>query len=797
MLALLYSTTETSPAATAPVTVSVNVPSAVQLTNYCTQNQAWNLGTVLPGSNALSSTDGAAASGSGVCRFDFQSSNDTAQLRIGQADGTGTAMSTRGAMVDTTGGTAGWWSKDFSSIAFGSTAGTGFAAQMSGDLWKTTDSGATWTDQSTTSGCNNSRMAASNDTTVYVVCAWGNAVRKGTYAAGWSWGGNMNHGAGGTVDSVASVSGTNTLWVCSQTSPRLRYTATANTDSGWTTVPNEAKLVGNCDDVYAVNTNVVWAGDNNGNVFKTTNGGANFDKVGTATGLGSVTKIFATDANHAWVVGGGASDSSATWTAYTTDGGATWTDREVASGALPDDRLYSIWATSNTDVYVFGTVGQLAYSADGGNTWAVRSTNTGNSLSAGAAFPGGQLVAVGNGATIQRSTDAGVTWSTRTTETTAPLGLTASSTDVAWWVGSNGLVKKTTNGGGAWSTEATPVSVPLYATKAASASVVWAVGAGGTIIKTSDGGATWTQQTSGTTQNLYAIGAASTTWAWAVGANGTILVTGDGGSTWTQQASGTTLTLSSVSVVSEQTAWIGGDEQLVLRTTNAGVTWSATASCCWDAVQISAVDANLAYATGGWGFVAKTTNGGTSWSTISTGSSTEYVIAPSRTELVVAGGQGANYISDDSGATWSNLATGDTQFYAVDANTIWAWSQTYGNEGAIDRMTPASSLPDIVPGATQWNSSATGAFGVCVQAVGLSASIVGPWVADTTNTPGKCTADNVDPWAAIPASMSKVANTASAGQSGRVDLVWGFRAGTTQAPGTYRATVLIDVLAPG
>lgn len=65
----------------------MDVPSAISLTDACTGPSAWNFGVVQPGTTALTDT------GAGVCRMQFSSSNDSAQLRIAQRDGTSTAMS--------------------------------------------------------------------------------------------------------------------------------------------------------------------------------------------------------------------------------------------------------------------------------------------------------------------------------------------------------------------------------------------------------------------------------------------------------------------------------------------------------------------------------------------------------------------------------------------------------------------------------------------------------------------------------------------------------------------------------
>jgi hypothetical protein len=135
----------------------------------------------------------------------------------------------------------------------------------------------------------------------------------------------------------------------------------------------------------------------------------------------------------------------------------------------------------------------------------------------------------------------------------------------------------------------------------------------------------------------------------------------------------------------------------------------------------------------------------------------------------------------------------DEYVEAIDANTVWSWD----GSGSLERTSPSVTVPDWVGGASQWNLSTTSQFGVCLQDAALSATVDGGWTEDITNTPGVCQAVAGDPWKAIPATTSRVAYTSSNGQTGRVDLVWGFRSGTLQSAGTYRATVLIEALSPG
>jgi hypothetical protein len=59
-----------------------------------------------------------------------------------------------------------------------------------------------------------------------------------------------------------------------------------------------------------------------------------------------------------------------------------------------------------------------------------------------------------------------------------------------------------------------------------------------------------------------------------------------------------------------------------------------------------------------------------------------------------------------------------------------------------------------------------------------------------------CTANAADPWYDIPAVTERISYTTGTGNTGRTDLVWGFRSGTSQAAGSVRATILIEALSP-
>jgi hypothetical protein len=132
---------------------------------------------------------------------------------------------------------------------------------------------------------------------------------------------------------------------------------------------------------------------------------------------------------------------------------------------------------------------------------------------------------------------------------------------------------------------------------------------------------------------------------------------------------------------------------------------------------------------------------------------------------------------------------------AVDAGTVYAAGAT----GGIYKRTPTGSATDYGAAPNTWGGNpAANLFGMCVQDLALNANADAGFTEDNGGlTPNACNAVDTDPWRDVPAASTKVAHTLSAGQAGRVDLVWGFRASSSQPKGTYRATVLFEVLAPG
>lgn len=125
--------------------------------------------------------------------------------------------------------------------------------------------------------------------------------------------------------------------------------------------------------------------------------------------------------------------------------------------------------------------------------------------------------------------------------------------------------------------------------------------------------------------------------------------------------------------------------------------------------------------------------------------------------------------------------------------------------GVIDEVritgAAASTAPvaDFAPAVADWGTGSN-MFGVCLRSVqGGASTDVTTWTADTVNA--NCTDGNADPWKPVVATSgtagSKIAaSTVSGTQTAQANLRFGFRASNSQAPGTYSAPLVFEVLAP-
>ena len=791
--------------ASSTTVVSATVPSAILFTNNCTQAAGRELGAVFPNSTVTTAT----ALGS-VCSFGFQSSNDSAMVRLGQRDGIGSAMDMSNPAWAQTG-----YSDNSIQEVTAYNASFMLSVGRTGRIRNTFDGGQTWNEWSGIGGgaWHEGVQPVPGDPSTWWVIADSAKVHRVTNAntltptftdmtapmqtaltaAGLSTTSNI---------SDVAVINANTILVTGE-SGWIAKSTTAGTSWSAFQIPGVSTIAG----IDWVDSNTMYAVGSH--LLRTTLGGDNAGEWSTmakpAGAFDWTDDVDVADATHIYAIGQGGT----IWTSN----GVTWTNRSIKSRTVND--MNDVATSAATPLVAYAVTGSatLYRTDDFGATWTLQPTRAAGELRGitqgpasttvvavgdqrlsvrstdGIAFAqtymtpgeyshgaiatdptdGRVAVATAQGGIIRRSTDGGSTWTNATTGATNTLfGIDLVGSGTGWAVGDQGTILKTTNNGLDWTSTTSPVpGVRLWTVDAIDPHTAVASGENGTVIRTTNGGTSWTIVPTGTTNLLRGISASSATSWIAVGADDTIRFTTNAGVTWSSPTGKPGVgSFFQVTTPSANVAWISLDDTDVWKTTDGGANWVAQPipGASWSAQDIDAVDDRIVYATAGGPRLARSTDGGTTWSQVSV------------------------------------PATGNTFFSgvaAVDANTAIG----VGTLNTVAATGPSGAINALVSnyanGPADWDSGgASSMFGVCLQAV--SAGTTGVWTVDSTPFApnAQCTASDGDPWNAVPAAMTKIASTATPGTAGRVDLVWGFRPKATQLPGVYTATVVVEALAP-
>lgn len=775
----------TASGASSATVVTMDVPTATQLTNGCTATAAASFGTIQPDTRGVTAT----APGS-VCRFTFASSNATAQLRVRQADGQGTAMSRGGSMTTSANARR---LIEAVSIEPGNPA-VAWAVDFWGGISRTANSGATWTQMGAEplsvvgDGCGSVRAVST--TTVWVGCSNGKVARTVNTGASWTLAGTSPTTAGvnalGSASAAAAVIGTDTGDVYWTSTSGGTWTPATGLPTG----PN--RFVIDIDMVDASNGYLMVNPAHR--VFRTADGGASWTELTSAGYVGSCFALDAVSTTVAWVA---------------CDGGRverTTTGTSMASVSTPGlaSPYLGITATSASIAVIVGEDGTIARTSTGGASWIDETGVTATDLRS-VAMSGSQVYAVAWGDLIIGSGDAGDTWAVQRSN---PAGTTLLDVDmadglVAYAVGERGRIARTGDGGATWSAQVSGTGVHLRGVEAISATTAVAVGDGGTVLRTTNSGGTWAPVTSNASgADLRAVtGDVAGTTLLAAGTGGVAVRSEDGGATWVAArgpANGN-VTLRGATILGGGNMYLVGSGRTVERSTDGGRTWAPLATpplangTILTTITGSHDGTTLlvgSYATSG---IVRSVDSGATWTTAAGTLSGDRV---SSLEFhgngVLTGAEhNSSLSSSDLGTSAPDYAYVDehiTGYAAVDPQR----SIGVGQGGAIRYTTVANPISDYGGGNTWGSGSATSMFGVCLQAVGGSA--LADWTVDATNLSGTCEALDTDPWRAVTTTSSLAAHTASIGASGTADLVWGMRSAASSPAGTYRAKVLVEVL---
>jgi photosystem II stability/assembly factor-like uncharacterized protein len=414
----------------------------------------------------------------------------------------------------------------------------------------------------------------------------------------------------------------------------------------------------------------------------------------------------------------------------------------------------------------------------------------------------------GTGTALAGPGDRTDTWTSLTTGTPQHLrALTALPDGRIWASGYNATLIYSADGGNNWTPQVNPADDTLRDLHAVDGNVIWGTGWSGNIIRTVDGGVNWTQVGKNAPINTAdvrgGVRALDDQTAWVGASGGRVFKTVDGGASWTTLTTGAPSLFWGMALVGTSELWVVGDSGQIVHTLNGGTTWTVERNNPTQLLKrVDALDSMHAIAAGDGGLVVATADGGATWTDVPTPTVQDLdgIRMFTAQHWLVVGYNGTILETRNAGTSWDVLPSGTTNdlraLWAPDSTSIW----TVGQGGTALRapVTPIDDYDDALN--HDFGTAGAGFFGACLSAAELGAGTNG-----TTWTPGAgCPASDGAWWNGIPQTsaspditIAKTAAPTPMGSPARVRLRFGARPPADAAPGSYRARLVVAVIAPG
>jgi photosystem II stability/assembly factor-like uncharacterized protein len=429
-----------------------------------------------------------------------------------------------------------------------------------------------------------------------------------------------------------------------------------------------------------------------GILYKTTDGGDNFNVIYTGTSVNLNGLAFADESNGVTVGNNGT-------VMKTSSGGKNWT--VINSGVKYN--LNAIWSTNQDTYFAVGDSGTIMKSTNGGNDWVIRYFPDAPKLYDVEFTSENSGVIVGE--IILKTTDGGVTWNPKPA-TEADFYSISFATPTYGVASGNSQIIRTTDGGESWSViyQYQWIRFPSVHFSDSSngmvihySSQLWPVSR---IMKTSDGGDTWTDVFNETDVSLNSICVSSSGTILATGREGNIFRSANEGSTWDERSRGDKGPVFSVHFVDScnGTAVTYPDQYggKIMNTSDGGTTWFTTnVSSQYILFVVRFFNRYLGLAGGEYGRLFRTTDSGRTWTQPNTGMGQIHGIAfQDSNNVLIAGWDGIIKKSTDAGLNWIPLNSGTTNHLN---RIIYTGAETFmaiGYNGTILRSTD---------GGTSWS----------------------------------------------------------------------------------------------
>lgn len=389
-------------------------------------------------------------------------------------------------------------------------ASTGFVGCIEGRVYKTTDGGYTWNFALSDAGIDITSLNFLNANTGF---GFGTgSVYVKTTDGGNNW-----------YESLPVGSSTSSQYLTSAITPggtihaAGTYGAMVRSTNGGNSFVYEPSVTnGYVSDIEFINTTTGYAitGFSQGDILKTTNAGESWVSQISSYTL-SIYGISFTSSETGYLAG--------SLTVYkTSNGGTNW---QTIYNSTTSEIFTDVFFTNENTGYVIGSYGRLLKTTNAGLNWTASTIpNPGTILSSIYFVNENTGFAVGDNNAAVKTTNAGVNWN--------PMSVVSpfvNLSEVFFTDENNGYIScatgiyKTTNAGSAWFALSTPAGG--YNSVQFRGSFGYAVGGEGNIIKSTDAGANWIVQPTVTDNPLYALYFNSDNYVYAGGLLGTLIKT--------------------------------------------------------------------------------------------------------------------------------------------------------------------------------------------------------------------------------------------------------------------------------
>jgi photosystem II stability/assembly factor-like uncharacterized protein len=415
-----------------------------------------------------------------------------------------------------------------------------------------------------------------------------------------------------------------------------------------------------------------WCVNNDGQIFKTTNAGKDWN-LQTSPATKQLNKISFLNDKDGIAVG------KEGLILLTSDGGAIW--NVAKSSSLSD--LYWGKIVSKDSIIVSGDVGACLFSSNGGANWT--SLNTGIVPAITAFYcNNSQMIAAGQNGEILFN-DKNNSWKAAHSRTTAYnlSDINFFNSKIGWLCGTNSTILNTKDGGNTWSKQSISYNGDFNTICFPTESNGFVGCGSGEMYSTTNSGSTWSKVNLNlnhkTITKIYFL---NKNIGYFCGDKGYLYKTTNSGKNWNSVIVPSKNKLNSIKFMNDSLGCIVADGGEIFYSDDSGESWfkATNTNTTTNIVDVAFLNAQTLFAIGSKGLVLKSSNSGKSWETVKsfTDNDLNFVYFNSKTNSGFIGGQkGVFFTTKDGGNTWTSTELNTTNNiigYGVNAGSeLNAW----------------------------------------------------------------------------------------------------------------------------